>query len=83
MLRCAIILLGLPILASTELVTNGNFRKGMAEWRFFAFYEYKGKVTPKIQRVDGAPTLMVDIPENKRPTGVFIHQPVQLENAKT
>ena len=81
-LRTAIVLLALPLLGK-ELISNGDFRKGMTGWQLFTYNAFQGKVSPKIQRHEGKPTFVTEIPDIEATNNVLLHQFVNVEEGKT
>ena len=62
------LLLSFAACAQQEMLKNGNFKRGLQDWKFSTREPFKD-VTPKIKRVDGARHWCWRFPRERQATG--------------
>ena len=77
------IFLSLPVFGLEEMLPNGDFCNGMTGWQFRPGQDFKSEVEPTIQRQDGEPIFMVDVPEKEPNNGVMLLHRIELAEGKT
>jgi hypothetical protein len=81
-LSLLLLLLAATVGAEQDVVKNGDFRRGLQDWRYHARDGFK-EFTPQIQRVDGLPALVLNLPGGGPGDAVVLAQTIKPKDDET